>query len=121
LAVSLAQAGARFPELIPPEIPAQYFASGQDWGDFLQEAGFSHIAWQEELWLEGYADPLAFLRAVRGMGATSTRPTFMPRRLLAAVVDHYEKCFRKNGTIQATYEVIAVKGIKSSEVTSATN
>ena len=65
-----------------------------------------------ELWLEGYADPWAFLKAVRGMGATSTRPTFLPRRLLAAVVDHYEKCFRRNGTIQVTYEVIRARGRK---------
>jgi malonyl-CoA O-methyltransferase len=112
LAASFAQAGARFPELTPPEIPAQRFATRRDWGDFLQEAGFSDITWQEDLWLEGYADPLAFLRAVQGMGATSTRPTFMPRRLLAAVLEHYEKCFRRNGTIQVTYEVMMVRGRK---------
>jgi malonyl-CoA O-methyltransferase len=113
LAASFTQAGARFPGLIPPEIPAQRFASSQDWRDFLQQAGFRDISWQEELWLEGYADPWAFLKAVRGMGATSTRPVFMPRRLLAAVVDHYETYFRRNGTIQVTYEVIIMRGKKT--------
>jgi malonyl-CoA O-methyltransferase len=112
LAASFQQAGATFPALTPPVIPAQNFAGGGDWGDFLQQAGFTDIAWMAELWLEGYADPWAFLKAVRGMGATSTRPTFLPRRLLAAVVDHYEKCFRRNGTIEVTYEVIRARGRK---------
>jgi malonyl-CoA O-methyltransferase len=113
LAASFSQVGARFPELRPPEIPAQRFASSRDWRDFLQQAGFSDIACLEDLWLEGYADPWAFLKAVRGMGATSTRPVFIPRRLLAAVVDQYETCFRRNGTIQVTYEVIIMSGTKT--------
>jgi malonyl-CoA O-methyltransferase len=112
LAASFAQAGLRFPEMSIPAIPAQNFASGRNWGSFLQETGFSNISLREELWLEGYPDPLTFLKAVRGMGATSTRPAFLPRRLLAAVVAHYEQHFRRNGTIQVTYEVIAVQGVK---------
>jgi malonyl-CoA O-methyltransferase len=113
LAVSFAQAGERFPKLTLPVIPAQNFAQGQDWGVFLQQAGFADIAREEELWLEGYPDLWAFLRAVRGMGATSTRPAFIPRRLLAAAVDYYERCFRRNGTIQVTYEIISLRGIKN--------
>jgi malonyl-CoA O-methyltransferase len=113
LAASFQEAGARLPEVTLPVIPAQNFAAGGDWGNFLQQAGFADIAWEEELWLEGYADPWAFLRAVRGMGATSTRPTFLPRRLLAAVVNQYEKRFRRNGTIQVTYEIIRARGKKS--------
>ena len=112
LAVSFSQAGEMFPELTLPVIPAQNFAPGQDWGDFLQQAGFADITLRQELWLEGYPDLWAFLKAVRGMGATSTRPAFMPRKLLTAVVDQYEQCFRRNGTVQVTYEIISVRGVK---------
>jgi malonyl-CoA O-methyltransferase len=115
LAASFRHAGSRFPEITPPEIPAQKFAAGRDWADFLQQAGFAGITWQEELWLEGYPDSWAFLKAVRGMGATSTRPTFLSRRLLQAVVDHYEARFRRNGSIEVTYEVIRVRGNKPPE------
>ena len=45
LAASFQQAGASFPALTPPVIPAQNFAPGGDWGDFLQQAGFTDIAW----------------------------------------------------------------------------
>jgi malonyl-CoA O-methyltransferase len=113
LAVSFAQAGEQFPELTPPVLPAQGFASGRDWADFLEQAGFTDILWQDDLWLEGYADPLAFLRAVQGMGAASPTPNFLPRRLLGAVVKHYEKCYRRNGTIQVTFEVIAARARKN--------
>ena len=113
LAASFAQAGEQFPELTLPVLPAQGFASGHDWADFLQQAGFIDILWQDDLWLEGYTDPLAFLRAVQGMGATSTSPTFLPRRLLGAVVKHYEKYYRRNGTIQVTFEVIAASARKN--------
>ena len=53
LAASFAQAGERFPELTLPVIPARGFASGQDWADFLQQAGFIEVFWQDDLWLEG--------------------------------------------------------------------
>jgi malonyl-CoA O-methyltransferase len=112
LAASFSQAGEILPELTLPVIPARNFAPGQDWGDFLHQAGFVDINLQEELWLEGYPDFWAFLRAVRGMGATSTQPAFMSRRLLTAAMGHYENSFRRNGTIQVTYEVIRVRGRK---------
>ena len=113
LAASFAQAGERFPELALPVIPAQGFTPGHDWANFLQQAGFNDVFWQGDLWLEGYADPLAFLRAVQGMGATSTTPAFLPRRLLVEVIKNYEKYYRRNGTIQVTYEVIAAMARKN--------
>lgn len=112
LAASFAQAGKRFPELAMPVIPAQGFTPGQDWADFLQQAGFMDVCWQDDLWLEGYTDPLALLRAIQGMGATSTSPVFLPRRLLREVVNNYEYNYRSNGTIQVTYEVIAATARK---------
>ncbi len=96
-----------------PVIPAQGFTPGHDWANFLQQAGFNDVFWQDDLWLEGYADPLAFLRAVQGMGATSTTPAFLPRRLLVEVIKNYEKYYRRNGTIQVTYEVIAARARKN--------
>jgi malonyl-CoA O-methyltransferase len=112
LAASFAQAGARFPDLTAPVIPAQGFAGGAKWGDYLQQAGFSDIAWHDDLWLEHYADTWAFLRAVQGMGATSTSPIFLPRRLLTAAIKHYERTYRSNGAIQVTFEVIAARARK---------
>jgi malonyl-CoA O-methyltransferase len=112
LADSFAQAGARFPDLTAPVIPAQGFAGGAKWGDYLQQAGFSDIAWHDDLWLEHYADTWAFLRAVQGMGATSTSPIFLPRRLLTAAIKHYERTYRSNGAIQVTFEVIAARARK---------
>ncbi|MBM4287582.1 MAG: methyltransferase domain-containing protein [Deltaproteobacteria bacterium] len=113
LAASFAQAGKIHPEKALPLIPAQNFAAGADWHTFLQRAGFKDITLQEELWLEGYPDLWAFLRAVRGMGATSTRPAYLSRRLLGAVVDHYETFYRQNGTIGVTYDIISLCGVKN--------
>lgn len=112
LAASFAQAGEQFPDLALPVLPAQSFTPGHDWADFLQQAGFVEVFCRDELWLEGYPDPLAFLRAVQGMGATTTRPAFLPRRLLLEVVKNYNQQYRRNGTIQVTYEVIAARARK---------
>lgn len=112
LAASFQEAGAGLPGVKLPRLPAQDFAGGRDWGDFLQQAGFAEVAWEAELWQEGYEDPWAFLKAVRGMGATSTRPAFLPRRLLQAVLEQYERRHRLNGTVAVTYEIIRARGRK---------
>jgi malonyl-CoA O-methyltransferase len=112
LASSFSQVGTRFPDLNLPMIPAQGFARGWEWGDYLQQAGFREIVWQDDLWLENYTDAWTFLRAVQGMGATSTSPAFLPRGLLTEVIKHYEKNYRNNGTIQVTFEVIAAEARK---------
>lgn len=113
LSASFAWAGERFPGLKMPAIPAQRFASGQDWSAFLQQAGFAEVLWQDALWTESYADTPAFLRAVQGMGATSTSPIFIPRRLLGEVIQNYEKHYRRNGSVQVTFEIIAARARKN--------
>lgn len=115
LAASFDLAGRVFPDAPLPVIPARNFVTGKQWQSFLEEAGFSQVTVAEELRPQGYPDMLAFLRAVRGMGATSTRPAFVPRKLLAAAMSHYDRRFRHNGTIAVTYEVIRVKGEKPPE------
>jgi malonyl-CoA O-methyltransferase len=112
LAASFAQAGMVCPDLSPPEIPAQGFACGREWKIFLEQAGFGDIVWHDDLWLEQYADTWAFLRAVQGMGATSTRPAFLPRRLLTAAIKHYEGTYRHNGIINVTFEIISASAKK---------
>jgi malonyl-CoA O-methyltransferase len=112
LAASFDLAGKLFPDSPLPAIPARNFVAGGQWGNFLEEAGFSLVRVAAELRPEGYPDMLAFLKAVRGMGATSTRPAFVPRKLLAAAMAHYDRRFRHNGTIEVTYEVIRVTGEK---------
>ncbi|MGQ9921169.1 MAG: methyltransferase [Desulfobacca sp.] len=112
LAQSFLRAGELWPELARPEIPAQHFASGQDWQEFLTQAEFQDIRRRQEVWPEVYPDLWAFLRAVRGMGATSTRPQFLPRRLLAAMASHYYGNFSCSGGIRVTYEVMWLWGRK---------
>lgn len=112
LAASFARAGELLPEIPVPIIPAQNFANRRDWQEYLQLAGFRGIAWREEIWQEIYPDLWAFLRAVRGMGATSTRPVFLSRRLLALMADHYQHSFSRAGGIQVSYEVMWLHGNK---------
>jgi len=112
LAQSFVQAGKLWPELPVPDIPARHFADGQDWQEFMVQAGFQDIGRRQEVWPEVYADLWAFLRAVRGMGATSTRPQFLPRRLLAAMAAYYHDNFSRPGGIQVTYEVMWLQGRK---------
>ncbi len=112
LAQSFAQAGRFWPGLAVPDIPARHFASGQDWQEFLEKTGFEDISRRQEVWPEVYPDLWAFLRAVRGMGATSSRPQFLPRRLLATMADHYYGNFSQAGGIRVTYEVMWLQGRK---------
>ncbi len=112
LVQSFAWAGQLHPESRLPAIPAQYFAGVQDWQGYLAAAGFQEIQPRREVWQEIYPDLSAFLRAVRGMGATSTRPQFLSRRLLAAMADYYYRTFAQEGGIRVTYEVMWLTGTK---------
>jgi len=112
LAACFQEAGLLYPELTVPDIPAQHFVSGRDWQDYLETAGFREVKLRQEVWQEFYPDLWAFLRAVRGMGATSTRPRFLARRLLAAMAAAYERCFRRPQGLAVTYEVMWLQGRK---------
>jgi malonyl-CoA O-methyltransferase len=112
LAASFQEAGRLHPELAVPEIPAQHFVSTEAWQTYLERAGFRQVRRRQEIWEEVYPDLWAFLRAVRGMGATSTRPRFIARRLLAAMAAAYERRFRGPQGLTVTYEVMWLQGRK---------
>lgn len=112
LAQSFAKAGRLLPEVSVPVIPARHFADGQSWRDYLLEAGFQDVTLWQELWPTTYPDLWNFLQAVRGMGATSTRPSFLSRRLLAAMAQEYNRSFSLEGAIVVTYEVLMLSGRK---------
>ncbi|AEB08406.1 methyltransferase [Desulfobacca acetoxidans] len=113
LAASLVRASQKFPGLRLPEVSAQTFAAAPNWRNCMAQAGFEQIVVHEELRLEYHPDFWNLLRAIQGMGATSTRPTFIPKRLLTAAEEYYERNYRRNGCIPASYEVIRVQGVKN--------
>lgn len=112
LASSFASAGQRLPELAIPAIPAQHFVTGPAWCDYLEAAGFQEVHLRQEQWREFHPDLWAFLKAVRGMGATSTRPRFLSRRLLAAMAEEYHRRYQAPQGLPVTYEVLWLQGRK---------
>jgi malonyl-CoA O-methyltransferase len=115
LSASLARAGQEFPHLTTPPIPASRFADNADWENFLGAAQFSSIDIQGSCEIATYPRPLDFLQALSRMGTVNPHPTFMPRRLLSALIRHYEALYRTNGTIPVTYDVYWIKGQKPRE------
>ncbi len=112
LAQSFAQAARLWPGAVVPHIPARHFAGVDRWQEYLEQAGFAEVYRRQEVWPELYPDLWAFLRAVRGMGATSTRPQFLSRRLLSAMAAYYHRTFGQEGGIRVTYEVMWLAGRK---------
>ncbi|OPX20233.1 MAG: hypothetical protein BZ151_04975 [Desulfobacca sp. 4484_104] len=90
----------------PPPIPAQGFAGSAAWQQFLVQAGFVGVKVHRQLWMESYPGVLAFLKAIRGMGATRPCPAALSRRLLTEMIASYEAGYRVNGTIPVTYELL---------------
>jgi malonyl-CoA O-methyltransferase len=115
LSASLARAGQEFPHLATPTIPASRFADSADWGNFLLTAQFSSIDIQRHVEIATYPRPLDFLQALSRMGTANPHPTFMPRRILSALLRYYEANYRSNGTIPVSYDVYWIKGQKSKE------
>lgn len=115
LSASLARAAQEFPHLAIPPIPASRFADSADWDKFLMAAQFSSIDLQRQCEIETYPHPLDFLRALSRMGTANPQPAFMPRRLLSAMIRHYDALYCSNGTIPVSYDVYWVKGQKPRE------
>lgn len=113
LSASLSRAGQDFPDLAVPAIPASRFVDGAAWARFLLEAKFKALDIQHYSEIATYPRPLEFLQALSRMGTANPQPTYMPRRLLAAMLSHYDAMYRTNGVIPVSYDVYWIKGRKS--------
>lgn len=91
------------------------FADARDAGNLLQRAGFALAVADAETVSVSYADPLALLRDLRGMGETNAvrgrRRQCSRRATLFAALDHYQATFAgADGRIPATFQVIFLTG-----------
>lgn len=107
LAASLA-AAARETGRPPLRLPAQDFLLGGQWREGLAAAGFLLQDYREERWQRSYPDFPTLLRSIQQTGATSTRPTFLPRRLLAAAQTYYSRHYCSQGQLQVTYHTYLI-------------
>lgn len=91
------------------------FADARDAAALLQRAGFAHPVADSECINVTYADPLALMRDLRGMGETNAlhqrRRRFLARQTLARACALYaEKSGLADGRIPALFEVITFTG-----------
>lgn len=91
------------------------FADVRDLGALLQRAGFALPVADVDVVEATYADPLALMRELKGMGAgnvlmeRSRRP--MSRRLLLRVAEIYGARFASaGGRVRATFEIVHLSG-----------
>lgn len=87
----------------------------RDAGNLLQRAGFALAVADAEMITVRYADPLALLHDLRGMGETNAahgrRRGFLARRTLAEALRLYRERFGgDDGRVPASFEVIFLTG-----------
>ena len=87
----------------------------RDAGGLLQRAGFALPVTDVDTISVTYADALALMRDLRGMGETnavrSRRTTFLRRDTLARVAENYRERFgAADGRIRATFQVVYLTG-----------
>lgn len=107
LAASLAAAAAQL-GLRPLRLPAQDFIPASQWHLYLQQAGFTAINIWHDLSYRYYPDFWDLLRSIQQTGATSTRPAFIPRRLLLTAQAYYDQHFRSQQQLQVSYETFVI-------------
>ncbi len=91
------------------------FADARDAGNLLQRAGFALAVADAETVTVSYADPLALIKDLRGMGETNAvrgrRRQCSRRATLLAALDHYRRAFAgADGRIPATFQIIFLIG-----------
>ncbi|HEY2491704.1 MAG TPA: malonyl-ACP O-methyltransferase BioC [Paenibacillus sp.] len=89
------------------------FQSITQWGQLLEEAGFSNIQYECSIQTEKYPTARDFLLSVKAMGAsTSEAPTIRglsPRRLFTNMYEEYEDKFSIHGGVAATYDLLFIQ------------
>jgi len=99
-------AGGASPRVAP-------FADVRDLGGLLQRAGFALPVVDSDTVTVTYADPLALMRDIKGMGASNMlserRRTPVTRRLLLRAAEIYaERSGRGDGRVTATFEILTL-------------
>lgn len=94
---------------------ASPLADIKDVGNLLQRAGFAHAIADGETITVRYAEPLALLRDLRGMGETNAvlgrKRNFLPRRTLVEAMRLYRERYSGiDGRLAATFDVIFLTG-----------
>lgn len=92
------------------------FFSSKEVEEALAAAGFEEASVCSEMEEEEYPDVSSLLRAIRGIGASATKPPATrglgERRVMLAMMDIYAREYGRNGMIPATYEVLYGTGRK---------
>mgnify|MGYP001766519272 CR=1 FL=1 len=107
-AAEIASEGGLSPRVSP-------FADARDAGNLLQRAGFALAVADAETVTVSYADPLALISDLRGMGETNAvrgrRLQCSRRATLAAAMEHYRAAFAgADGRIPASFQIIFLTG-----------
>lgn len=89
-------------------------------GALLQRAGFTRPVADIDTITVSYADPMALMRELQGMGESSVlharRRQFLRRATLAAAVKHYQEKFSApDGRVRATFQIVNLTGWASDE------
>jgi malonyl-CoA O-methyltransferase len=87
-------------------IPAQNFLSQERWSELLGQAGFSCFRLEQKTVTASFPSVADFLKTLQATGATNPRPRAFSSRLFHAMIAAYERLYRRNGSIPATYEMI---------------
>ena len=91
------------------------FVDVRDAGALLQRAGFARPVADVDTITVSYADPLALMREIRGMGESNVlharRRNFLRHETLAAAAKLYhEKFSGPDGRIRATFQIVTLTG-----------
>jgi SAM-dependent methyltransferase len=91
------------------------FVDVRDAGSLLQRTGFDRPVADVEFLDVTYADPVALMRELRGMGETNAlrdrRRAFTPRATLAAAVEAYRmQASNAEGRVRATFQLVTLTG-----------
>jgi hypothetical protein len=91
------------------------FADVRDLGALLQRAGFALPVVDSETLTVTYADPLALMRELRGMGAANAlvdrkRRPLRRATLMRAVALYQERFALPNGRVPATFDIVTLTG-----------
>ncbi len=106
LAAAIQQAASPPGRPVPLTIPAESFLDRERWSKLLARAGFRQFRLEEKTAEASFPSVADFLKSLQATGATNPRPRPFSPRLFRAMVAAYDRLYRLNGSIPATYEMI---------------
>ena len=113
LAAAIREAAGTPARSVPLTIPAQNFLDRERWSRLLSRAGFRQCDLEGKTVEASFPSVMDFLKSLQATGATNPRPRAFSPRLFQAMVAAYDRLYRLNGSIPATYEMIWAVARKS--------